>query len=136
MIMRGLFVNNFFMDKLMLPLPNGVVAQSGDKKVLATISADGKKRLQSFKENNKVIFFDFPFARGVQFFFFGIYALICEFFRNEDIFDRKQKNKKNQQKTGKIWLFFALCLIFGLLFGLFGLFFAHRVANVRIELFF
>lgn len=63
------------MDKIIFPTHNGVVVHCQDKKVISAINCDGQKKLKSFREKNKIIFWHFPFFRGLQYFFCGIWAL-------------------------------------------------------------
>ncbi len=115
-----IFVNNLCMEKILLPLPNGVVVRSGDKKVCSTILPDGKKNLTSFKEQNKVIFWNVPFARGLQYFFCGIFALLCELHDfGTEIFRAKKiaRNAKNDKNTAKNAIFCAFCVLFGVIFA-------------------
>ena len=64
------------MKKTIFPIPNGVVVQCEDKKVLSAINCDGRKQLRSYKIKNKLIFWHFPFLRGIQYFFCGIFGFL------------------------------------------------------------
>ncbi len=88
-------------------MANGVVVQCDEKKVVSTISCDGNKKLVSCKEGNKVIFWNFPFVRGVQYFFCGIFALLknllvfggaCQKVKTKNV-EKIKKETKSKTKT-------------------------------------
>ena len=118
------------MKKMIFPASNGIVLQFDDKKVFSATDCDGKKKLLSFKEPNKVIFWHFPFIRGIQYFFCGIFALFQTFLLSFDICSaQKIKNKDLNRYYIKQLIFIcgiALCgmiasaIILGLLPGKFG----------------
>lgn len=64
------------MDKIVFPTANGVVVTCEDKQVVSVIDLKGQKKLKSFRNKNKVIFWHFPFFRGVQYVFCGMVALL------------------------------------------------------------
>ncbi len=68
------FGNNCDVFKIVFPTSNGVVVQSGGKKVISVTNCDGQKKLRSFLDKNKVVFWHFPFIRGFQYFFCGIFG--------------------------------------------------------------
>ena len=90
-----------YMEKIIFPISNGIVLQSENKKVVATVSGDGNKKLVSFKDKNKVIFFNFPFLRGIQYFFCGLFALLKSLYFSYAINDKNcfDKNSKNIEQT-------------------------------------
>ena len=96
------------MTRTYFPLSNGIVVQENDKKVVATISPIGKKTLNSFKEPKKMIFLDFPFLRGWQYFFCGIYTFFMAFFQNTP------KKQKKDKFAFKLTVISTLCVIFGI----------------------
>ncbi len=103
--------NNFFMDKFAFPLPNGVMFASGEKRVVSFVTESGQKRLKSFAEKNKILYFHFPFARGLQIFFCGIFSIFTTFFQ---FFCEKSKKKSDFFKN---WIIFGAVLIFSVLFS-------------------
>lgn len=109
------------MDKMIFPTVNGIVVQKGDKKVVSSISFDGKKSLRSFKETNKIVFFDIAFVRGIQYFFCGIYALFCALFSCEDFSSKRRKVSKTNKKNVQNIAIFAFFLAFAVIFSVFGL---------------
>lgn len=62
------------MEHIIFPVANGVVVTNDDKQVVSLIDCNGQKKLKSFRNHNKVIFWHFPFMRGFQYFFCGIFA--------------------------------------------------------------
>ena len=53
-------------NMVILPSANGVFVQCGDKAVVSALDCSGNKKLKSFKVENKIIFWHFPFIRGLQ----------------------------------------------------------------------
>ncbi len=99
------------MEKFAFPLPNGVVVQSGEKKVVAQVVESGQKKLKSFADKNKIVFFHFPFARGLQIFFCGLFSFFTTFFAffNE--------NSKKKDGFLKFWAFFIAVVLAAVLFA-------------------
>ncbi len=60
------------MKTIIFPSPNGVILSCDEKQVVAVTDKTGQKKLKSFKKKNKVIFWHFPFVRGLQYFFCGL----------------------------------------------------------------
>lgn len=105
------------MDKYVFPTSNGVVVHCQDKKVFSAINCDGQKRLLSFQEKNKVIFWHFPFFRGLQYFFCGLFALFSAFLLSYDICGGqkvKQADLKKYYTKKFIYLLitFVLAIVF------------------------
>ena len=118
------------MDKIIFPTHNGVVVHCQDKKVISAINCDGRKKMKSFREKNKIIFWHFPFFRGLQCFFCGLYGLFQALVLSYDLCDTPTKKKKDLNKfyTNKLILicfsivlgvFFA-AIVLGLLPGKLG----------------
>lgn len=83
------------MDKIVFPTYNGIVVHCTDKKVISVTNCDGQKKLKSFREKNKVIFWHFPFFRGLQYFFCGIWALFQALTLSYDLCGDKIKKTKD-----------------------------------------
>ena len=81
------------MNKIFFPTYNGVVVHCSDKKVVSATDCDGKKKLRSYKEKNKIIFWHYPFFRGLQYFFCGIYGFFQALILAYDLCDRPTKTK-------------------------------------------
>lgn len=82
--------------KFSFPTPNGILLQEGEKQVCSLIDPSGNKKLKSLLTKNKIIFWHFPFFRGVQFFFCGLFALISAQTLSSNIcFKKKDKSKDN-----------------------------------------
>ena len=86
------------MDKMVFACSNGVVAIGDDKKVFSATLCDGRKKLQSFPEKNKVIFWHFPFMRGMQYFFCGIFAFFSALVLAHDVCGGQSKIKQSDLK--------------------------------------
>lgn len=99
------------MIKTIFPISNGVVVLSENKKVVSTIGSDGKKDLKSGYEKNKVIFWNFPFVRGIQYFFCGIFAFFQFLMISCEANMKKNKIKNNKKNYTKKTIFFAILLI-------------------------
>lgn len=82
------------MEKIIFAVSNGVVVHCEDKKVVSTIDENGQKHLKSFREKNKILFWHFPFVRGMQYFFCGILGFIKALCISFDV-GTKKKNKQN-----------------------------------------
>lgn len=82
------------MEKIIFAVSNGVVVHCEDKKVVSTIDENGQKHLKSFREKNKILFWHFPFVRGIQYFFCGIWGFIKALCISLDV-GTKKKNKQN-----------------------------------------
>lgn len=68
-------VNNLCM-KYYFPCGNGVGCFDGSKRSLAVIDNDGSKKVDTQANKNKIVWLDFPFLRGLQFFFCGLMAML------------------------------------------------------------
>lgn len=86
------------MDKIVFPTYNGIVVHSGDKKVISVINCDGRKKMKSFREKNKIIFWHFPFFRGLQCFFCGIWGLFQALILSYDMCGSDVKKNKEINK--------------------------------------
>ncbi len=121
--LNGRFVgNNLGMDKIAFPTSNGVVIHSGNKKVISAINCEGQKKLQSYPEKNKVIFWHFPFVRGLQYFICGIYGFLSALILACDICGGKKVKQADLKKhyTKKL-IYFALTLLGAIIFSAVGL---------------
>lgn len=113
------------MEKVVLPLNNGVGIYEKGKLCVSTIDYQGEKRVDGaiVKENKK--FLDKPFLRGFLYFFFGFYLYYKSFILQLD--DKEEKN--NSAKSAKKINFFSdyimliACIVVSFLVGflLFGI---------------
>ncbi len=87
------------MEKMVLPLSNGVGLQSADKLCVSIIDYNGNKKVGGRVVKSHKKFWDAPVVRGFTYFFKGIYLYICAFFL-EQSFDEKET--KQVKTTGKI----------------------------------
>lgn len=112
----------YCMNKFVFPTGNGVVVHSGGKKVISAVGCEGQKKLQSFPEKNKVVFWHFPFVRGLQYFFCGFFAMFGAFLLSNDLCNTKKVKESELKKyyTKKL-IFLALILICGVVFSAVGL---------------
>ena len=78
--------------------------------------------MQSFAEKNKVIFWHFPFVRGLQYFFCGIWAFFSAFVLSSDVCGGKRIKQSELKKyyTKKL-IFLILTLLGGVVFAAVGL---------------
>ena len=106
------------MDKIIFPTYNGIVVHCQDKKVASVTNCDGQKKMRSFREKNKVIFWHFPFFRGLQYFFCGIWGLFQALILSYDMCGEKNKKIKDLNKyyISKIILI-GLTIVLGILFA-------------------
>ena len=112
------FVNNFDMDKMFFPLSNGVVVQQDDKSVISVTNCDGNKKMKSYRTKNKVVFWHFPFFRGIQYFFCGIYAFLQSLLMAVDLCKPQVIKKGEFEKFYKKKLFQYIAIIaFSILFS-------------------
>lgn len=82
------------MKNIFFPTANGVMCQKEDVSVLSLVKCDGSKKLISQKTKNKIIFWHFPFVRGLQFYFCGLYALLKTLLVAEKICDKQRTSNK------------------------------------------
>ena len=68
-------------EKMMFfPTSNGAVCAKNGYEALSSIDTGGTRKLWSNRNKNKLIYWHFPFARGLQFFIFGLLLLFHSFF--------------------------------------------------------
>ena len=96
---------------VILPSANGVFVQCGDKAVVSALDCSGNKKLKSFKVENKIIFWHFPFIRGLQYFFCGIYVFFQALLMAKDACTTKPKKIKNLRKFYTIKLIGVVLVI-------------------------
>ena len=89
------------------PLASGAVCLGEGVEALSCVSSNGERKLYSRRASNKIIRFHFPFARGLQFFLFGL----INFFRA--LFWVNEKRKKKDFTV----LFIILSVLFGIMFS-------------------
>ena len=76
--------------------------QSGQKKVAAFVNCGGQKVLRTFEDKNKIVFWHFPFVRGIQRFFCGLFAMFSAFLLASDVCEQKNANTSAKISAGKI----------------------------------
>lgn len=86
------------MNKTIFPTSNGVVVHCEDKKVISAINCNGQKKMKSFREKNKIIFWHFPFMRGFQFFFCGLYGFFQALILSYDVCNENKVIKTKDLK--------------------------------------
>ena len=67
------------MKYFFFPCSIGVRCQNQKRFALAVVDERGAKRLRSGRTKNKIILWNFPFFRGISYFFCAIIALLCAF---------------------------------------------------------
>ena len=79
-------------NKMMFfPTSNGAVCMHQGFEALSSIDAGGTRKLWSSRSKNKIVFWHFPFARGLQFFIFGLLALFHSLLWSERMSVKKKK---------------------------------------------
>lgn len=112
LIFYWIFGNIYHMaEKMIFPSANGVVVQCEDKAVVSMLNCSGQKRLRSFKNKNKVIFWHFPFVRGLQYFFCGLFAFFQTLITANDMCGTKPKKIKNLKKFYTIKLILLILIV-------------------------
>ena len=106
------------MEKIVLPLSNGVGIYDKGRLCVSTINYHGDKRVEGvvIKENKKIL--DKPFLRGFVYFFYGFYLYIkCLILQLDD----KEGNKttKTTEKLGfySDYIMVIACLVIAFLLG-------------------
>ncbi len=103
------------MKKIFFPCSNGAACQFLNRRAISLIDCGGSRSLESENTKNKIIFWHFPFARGLQYFFCGLVAFFRCLFWSSALCDKKQKTKG---------------VIFEILFGVLGVVFAGVVLGL------
>ena len=93
--------------EIFFPLASGAVCLGEGVEALSCVSSNGERKLYSRRASNKIIRFHFPFARGLQFFLFGL----INFFRA--LFWVSEKKKKKDFTV----LFIILSVLLGIVFS-------------------
>jgi len=88
------------MDCKFFPCSVGVRCDGVNKYCIASISSQGKKRVQTFKRKNRALFFDFPFVRGVLFLIYGFVSFFTAFdfalIDDEILTEKEERTKRNK----------------------------------------
>lgn len=107
------------MEKIVLPLSNGVGIYEKNRLCVSSIDYHGEKRVEGMvlKENKKI--FEKPFLRGFFYFFYSFYLYFRCFILQIDDKEDKNKSAKNVEKIGfaSDYIFLIACLIVAFLIG-------------------
>ena len=107
------------MEKIVLPLSNGVGIYDRGRLCVSTIDYHGDKRVEGavIKENKKI--FDKPFLRGFLYFFYGFYLYFRCFTLQLDDKEDKNKSAKSAEKLGfaSDYIMLIACLVVAFLVG-------------------
>ncbi len=122
------------MRAIFFPSPNGVCLSCNEKEVISVTDAMGQKKLKSFKTRNKVIFWHFPFIRGLQFLFCGLFMFFSSLISSFDLSGKvvKVKNLKKYYIQKIVILTLVVLLGIGLSELLMG-FAANRLAYLIVD---
>lgn len=122
------------MRAIFFPSPNGVCLSCNEKEVISVTDAMGQKKLKSFKTRNKVIFWHFPFIRGLQFLFCGLFMFFSSLISSFDLSGKvvKVKNLKKYYIQKIAILVLVVLLGIGLSELLMG-FAANRLAYLIVD---
>ncbi|MDE6583760.1 MAG: DUF1385 domain-containing protein, partial [Clostridia bacterium] len=99
------------MNRFVFPTSNGVVVSNGDKKVITATNCQGEKRLKSLLTKNKIVFWHFPFVRGLQVFFCGLLAFFDALIMSLDLCDNTRIKKDNRYYMQKLIILFAVIVL-------------------------
>ncbi len=105
------------MFNIFFPTSNGVSVFCDEKQVVSITDGKGQKRLKSFKTRNKIIFWHFPFVRGLQYFFCGILAFFQSFMYGFDLSGEVAKAKDINKFYIKKVITIAVFVILGIVFA-------------------
>ena len=106
------------MKKIFFPTYNGIVVHCGDKKVISVTDCDGRKKLKSFREKNKIIFWHAPFFRGMQCFFCGVWGLFQAIVLSYELCGERTRQNKDINKYYVIKLvLIGATVVLGILFS-------------------
>ena len=75
------------------PTSYGISLIEENRQVVAVTDVQGQKKIKSFQTKNKVVFWNLPFARGLQFFCCGVLAYFESFLMCIDLRFGKSKKK-------------------------------------------
>lgn len=122
------------MRAIFFPSSNGVCLSCNEKEVISVTDAMGQKKLKSFKTRNKVIFWHFPFIRGLQFLFCGLFMFFSSLISSFDLSGKvvKVKNLKKYYIQKIVILTLVVLLGIGLSELLMG-FAANRLAYLIVD---
>ncbi len=131
------------MNKILFPTSKGVIVHCEDKKVVSVIDCDGRKKMRSFQEKNKIIFWHFPCFRGVQYFFCGLWAMLQALVLTIDLCGQSKSKDKATNKfyASKLFLIGVVlvvavvfsAVVFGLLPGKLGYLIAGYKADFLLR---
>ena len=122
------------MRAIFFPSPNGVCLSCNEKEVISVTDAMGQKKLKSFKTRNKVIFWHFPFIRGLQFLFCGLFMFFSSLISSFDLSGKVVKVKKKKKYYIQKIVILTLVVLLGI--GLSELlmgFAANRLAYLIVD---
>jgi release factor glutamine methyltransferase len=105
------------MQNIVFPSPNGVSLSSGEKMVISITDSQGQKRLKSFENKNKIIFWHFPFLRGLQYFCCGIFEFFKILVLSDDLSFQSGATKDKNEFHIKKLITLAIFVIFGAIFA-------------------
>lgn len=105
--------------KYYFPSSNGISCFNKETMSSAVIGFDGGKRVANRKTKNKIVFLDWVFLRGLQYFFCGLFALFSSFNKSYDLLDLEE-SKLSKSISQKLYIsaryfFMILCVIFSCL---------------------
>ncbi|MGN1201156.1 MAG: peptide chain release factor N(5)-glutamine methyltransferase [Candidatus Caccovivens sp.] len=109
------------MKNTLFPLSNGVQVCLQDKQVISLIDCNGQKKLKSSKNENKIIFWHFPFMRGIQYFFCGIFGFFQALVLANDLCGSTIRIKDLKKYYTQKLIVLGLIAIFAILFSAFAL---------------
>lgn len=135
------------MDKIVLPLGNGVGMCDGEKLCVSVIDSSGEKKVGGKVTRPLKKMWSYPFLRGLAYFFRGISLYISSFILSMEFEDRPEKEKNKSFKiAGKIniassYLVMIAIVVASFIFGFLALgvlpsFLFHKAFPTNMEYYF
>lgn len=111
------------MEKIVLPLGNGIGVYDKGRLCVSIIDENGNKKVGGRKVKELKKFLTLPFIRGFVFLFYGLWLYLQTFFLMEELADRPENEKNKSFKVAKnvtiasIYIVLIAMLIASFLFG-------------------
>ena len=127
-----------FMERIILPLGNGVGLVEDDKLCVSIINYNGDKKVGGVNLKNHKSFWSYPILRGLFFFFYGLFLYLKVFFLQEELDMKEDKDKNKSYQTSKKinfasgYILLLASLIIAFLFGLIVLGFFPKLLLNRV----
>lgn len=114
MFERGRFCQKNVMDKIFLPLANGVGVYDKGKLCVTIVDRRGNKRVSGRKINPKSKLWSKPFFRGIGYFFTYLVLLVMSLSLAQELSEKEE----GKQEFSSWWIALISALLFSFLLGL------------------